>query len=677
MLPTLTPTDLLAPHHARLRAAAAERGLAIGAWADEHLTLPHGGEMRRHDQAKAPYWRPWLARARARILNESITADPTALQVDDIFLCAGAQTGKTNGFLVPLLTWTIACHPRNCGVVLPSDEQVKRWAKHRLMTIVRNSPRLDALLPTGQAAREKSTGARAWFLDACHLFFLNGAVALDLRSQDLPLVLLDEFDALPSNVDGEGDPLALLKKRQETFPGERLLVGISTPTLTDALAWHTLCTGSHERLMIACPACVSHQVLHHTHLIATDATASPDAIVQGDLAAWACPACGALARTREIRAAIAAASVDLVPGPAGGWVPGTWEETTDGPGRWTPSATFDAAGRLATIAPLTGSRRTGWLSAMYSYFVSLGQFLAWERSWDHYTDAERQAHANNNRCEPWRSTVDAISLDQIITLTDAERNRGATYHHGQCPEIPWRLVLSSDQQGALWDRSTFPWILRAYQRDGASWLVDCGQAASIAELEILTQRSWPCGGQSRRVDLTTLDSANGVLVREIRTWCAREPRARLALSGSASLAPDAAYILTEASPKNQQRLCGLPFVFTYNAHWFRDRLYDRIRGLPGTPAWHVAHNAPDYYRASLTAEERLLRDVTIRGRREQRPVWQKRTWTDHRGVLHTRDDNHWWDCETQSLAATTCLGWWKPQAPPRPTGVVGRVGVTA
>ncbi|MCP6275090.1 phage terminase large subunit family protein, partial [Klebsiella pneumoniae] len=56
--------------------------------------------------------------------------------------------------------------------------------------------------------------------------------AASLRSMPVRYLFLDEIDAYPLDVDGEGDPVALAEKRTSTF-ARRKVLKVSTPTTKD------------------------------------------------------------------------------------------------------------------------------------------------------------------------------------------------------------------------------------------------------------------------------------------------------------------------------------------------------------------------------------------------------------------------------------------------------------
>ncbi|MFM2053762.1 MAG: hypothetical protein RL456_1799 [Pseudomonadota bacterium] len=648
--------EVLAAARARYDRADEERSLSIGAWADEHLLLPRGSGSTPHQSDLTPYWRRIHDVARARLLGESLPHDPRAHLVEEITVICSAQIGKTYGLVVPTLAWIAAVAPRDVGVILPSHDDTKQFARNKLRKSFDDSPRLAGLLPRGAESLARKVGAKAWLLDALTLYFLNGAVAQQLRQRDIPVLLEDEFDALPANVDGQGNPLLLAQERQKSFPADRFTLRITTPTTIDAHGWRMLCQGDHQRLLIACEQCGHHQWLDPDR-IETTADASPEAIQIEDLAVWRCARCGRRHRTDDIRRAITRACVVPQFTAAGGWMPGVWEQQRDGTALWTPECSFDLGGRAVLWAQPAGLHRSHWLNSLYSSFITLGRFVRADRDSAASSADDRQTFINNWRNEPFSPRTDGLSADTVATAVA----RVAGYQHGQCPAAAWKLTLSCDQQGISIESSWFPYTVRAWSETGESFLVEAGRVDGFDGLDALAKRTWPVGGIARAVDLITLDTGNGTMMRPIRSWCAQDKVRRLSIAGSGTMAPDHSFTETRASPKNADKMCGCAVYYYYNSNLFRDLLALRIGNHPSVMPWHLPADVPDFYRDSLTAEERVYQETTIKGRPVRRSIWRPKQWTDERGIVHVRKDNHWFDTETQALAATIILGWWKPK----------------
>lgn len=640
------------------RRQAAEASLSIYAWADRELLIPRGSGMVPHRSDVTPYFRYALDLVRDRVDGTGPGAD-----VESITFITATQVGKTFGFLVPTLTWLAALHPRDTAVILPSHDAAKRFFRNKLKRTFEQSPRLADLLPIGAAERATRLGQKAWLLAEMTLHAKNGAVALDLRGDDLPVMLWDEFDALPTNVDGEGSPLVLGSDRQKTFPTERLAVRITTPTDVQGLGWSSFVAGTCERLFVACRGCKALDWLNPAQLVGLDAADTLESIHAGDRARWACRFCGNLHtsddRTAMVRAACRKPGVTA----AGGWIPGAWSQDPEGRGVWTTHAKFDdKTGHLIEAQPAVGTHRTLWLNALYSEFISLGRFLAEDRRTAAASAHERQAFVNGWLAEPFSARVESASAEHVTRLKGVA---GDGYQLGQCPMPMWRIGTFYDQQGMHAEKSWFPFITRAVNQNGDSRLIDTGQIDGFANLELHAAKTWSIGGVVRKADVIGIDSANGPMLPVIAKWCMREKGRRLAISGSGTFSPDHPYSERRPTHKTLQRFHGLPVMYSYNSHMFRDFVFDRMRGAEGEPAWLLPPDVPDWYVESLQSEERVPDVSHLYGRIVNRYVWKPREWVDPQGRLHVRNDNHWWDCEVGWLALLTILGWFaepKPRA---------------
>jgi len=645
-----TRADLLSEAREAMAAAQADRSAAIDDWAAQHILHPRGSGPAPHDPRITPYWRHWLDIARARLLGERLEHDPHATQTEQIYLVCGNQLGKTLGLLLVLWAWALAVAPRATGIVLPRLDDLRRTQRARARPLLDLSARLRGLIPGGLAEQERRLGGRSWQLVGSTTHWLNGGAAIDLRSLDLPLLLADEFDAFAEDIDGEGDPLELLLDRQKTYPLDRLLVGATTPTRVAGHGWRRLCSGSHERLLLACPECGAHHWPDPRHLWGP-ADATPDDMARDDLARWICPTCTAASlTTTDLHRALAQATAQPGWSAAGGWCPGAWnpDDRSPGGGRWEPAAPRDARGHLAAPRPPGGSIRTGWLNSLYSPWISLGQYLAHQRRANHGAEADRVAHVNGWDGEPHSPLRDAIAEADLVQVA-----AGSAYQHGSAPHPCRWIIATLDQQGQHVDRCWFPYVIRGYDQSGASWLIEAGRVDGWDAATALMTRPLLVGGQARNIDLASMDAANGGMVRSIRTWCAADPRRRISLAMSGTMAPDHPYSWEQASAKNAHRLCGLPCVYVANAHHYRDELLATMRAQPRR--WHLPADAPPWYTDSLTAEERVPTRRLVRGRVVEGLIWRPRTYALPNGRVVERTDNHWWDCEVQQVALVSVL----------------------
>ena len=183
--------------------------LDVAAWADAHRYLPSKGaaEPGRWRTDRVPYLRPvmdWL----------SGTHPATR-----VVLMAAAQTGKTECGL----NWVGAFIGTQRGPMLcvqPTLDMAERWSKQRLAPMIDEAPQLRARVAPARSRDSGNTVLLKEFPGG--LVIAAGAnSATGLRSMPARYVFLDEVDAYPPELDGEGDPVSLAEARTATFGRRR------------------------------------------------------------------------------------------------------------------------------------------------------------------------------------------------------------------------------------------------------------------------------------------------------------------------------------------------------------------------------------------------------------------------------------------------------------------------
>jgi hypothetical protein len=81
-------------------------------------------------------------------------------------------------------------------------------------------------------------------------------------------LFLDEIDAYPGDVEGEGDPIALAEARARTFGWRRKILLVSTPTIAglSRIEREYLAT-DQRRYFVPCPHCGHRQHLRFERLV--------------------------------------------------------------------------------------------------------------------------------------------------------------------------------------------------------------------------------------------------------------------------------------------------------------------------------------------------------------------------------------------------------------------------
>ena len=217
--------------------------LTVSQWADKYRMLSNKAS------AEPGPWRT----DRTPYLREIMDCMSSSSPMQKVVFMAGAQLGKTEG-INNVVGYMIAHAPGPAMFVQPTIEMAKRLSKQRLDSLIHETPCLaDKVAP----ARSRDSGNTMFSKEyPGGILLLTGAnSATGLRSAPCRWILLDEVDAFPHDVDGEGDPCALAERRASTFSRRKIIL-TSTPTVKDMSRIETEYLASDQRrYFVPCPHC--------------------------------------------------------------------------------------------------------------------------------------------------------------------------------------------------------------------------------------------------------------------------------------------------------------------------------------------------------------------------------------------------------------------------------------
>lgn len=225
--------------------------LTVSQWADEHrmLSSVSSAEPGRWSTDRTPFLREIMD-------NLSITSPYT-----EVVFQKGTQIGGTecgNNFTGYVIDYA----PGPMLSVMPRVEDAKKNSKIRLAPLIESCPRLRGKVKEQKARDSGNTLLLKEFPGG--LIALAGAnSAAGLRSMPVRYLFLDEEDAYPGDVEGEGDPIDLAKKRTDTFAGKKKVFHVSTPTIEGQSKIESNYLRTDQRkYYVPCPDCGHYQVLN-------------------------------------------------------------------------------------------------------------------------------------------------------------------------------------------------------------------------------------------------------------------------------------------------------------------------------------------------------------------------------------------------------------------------------
>ena len=228
--------------------------LTVSEWADRHRVLSSkaSSEPGRWRTSRTPY---------LKAIMDCLS--PTS-PVERVVFMKGAQVGATETGS-NWIGYVIHHAPGPMMAVWPTVEMAKRNSKQRIDPLIEESPVLCELIAPARSRDSGNTILAKEFRGG--VLVMTGAnSAVGLRSMPVRYLFLDEVDAYPLDVEGEGDAISLAEARTRTFARRKIFI-VSTPTIAGASAIEREYEASDQRrYFVPCPHCSHRQWLRFEQL---------------------------------------------------------------------------------------------------------------------------------------------------------------------------------------------------------------------------------------------------------------------------------------------------------------------------------------------------------------------------------------------------------------------------
>ena len=370
----------------------------------------------------------------------------------------GAQVGASEGGNC-WLGYIMHHVPAPALAVQPTVVRAKRFSRQRIDPLLEETPALRERVAPPRARDSGNTMLSKEFPGG--ILVLTGAnSAVGLRSMTARFLFLDEVDAYPGDVEGEGDPIALAEARARTFGWRRKAYLVSTPTIAGRSRIEREYQASDQRrFYLPCPHCGAVQWLRFERLIWTKG--APETV------AYHCEAC-------------------------------------DGPIAEHHKTAMLAAGEWRATAVAADPHTIGFhISALYS---PVG-WLSWEqiaRDWESAQGKPEDLKTFRNTVlgETWQDRGEAPDWERLV-------ERREDFRIGMVPPSALVLTAGVDVQDDRLECDVWGWA-----EGHTSWLVDHVVIPSSPRerepwdsLAKLLARDWPRpGGGAMRIAKACVDT---------------------------------------------------------------------------------------------------------------------------------------------------------------------------
>ena len=216
--------------------------LTVSQWADSYRQLS------RETSAEAGQWNTDRAPYQREIMDSVNNAD-----VEKVVIMSSAQVGKTE-FLLNIVGYYIDYDPSPIMLVQPTKKEAEIFSKSRLDMMIRDTKTVNEKVASSKSRDGGNTTLYKQFMGG-YIKLVGANTSKGLAGAPIRIVLMDEVDRFPIDVDGEGDPVSLAEKRTNNFWNKKKVL-VSTPTLKGASKIESEYNNSTmEEWHVPCPSC--------------------------------------------------------------------------------------------------------------------------------------------------------------------------------------------------------------------------------------------------------------------------------------------------------------------------------------------------------------------------------------------------------------------------------------
>jgi phage terminase large subunit GpA-like protein len=186
--------------------------VTVSAWAERSRKLLDNGAVVGWRNDVVPYMREPMDMITSRRYRGAAFAGP-------------ARTGKTDGLVVNTIGQKICCDPGDIRVIHMDQAAAREFSIKKVSSLIRYTPDVKTRQATGRFSDNifDKRFVGNMMLD------IGWPVISKLSASDIPTMLLTDYDRMPDDIDGEGNPFDLAMKRTQTFGSRGMTAAESSP----------------------------------------------------------------------------------------------------------------------------------------------------------------------------------------------------------------------------------------------------------------------------------------------------------------------------------------------------------------------------------------------------------------------------------------------------------------
>ncbi|MCK3083969.1 phage terminase large subunit family protein [Escherichia coli] len=177
-----------------------------------------------------------------------------------IVLMTSAQIGKTT-ILNGVLFYKSAIDPGNAGVLQSTAKETTQWLSGKIKPMIDASEEMQKIVTDKNDRNAVNNTSQIQLRNGGFWYFMSLNSPSHLRGKTLPLLLLDEVDAVDTDTE-EGNPIMIAEQRATTFGSDARIFISSTPTGKYGAINTQYEASDRRKFHIDCPHCGrSHELV--------------------------------------------------------------------------------------------------------------------------------------------------------------------------------------------------------------------------------------------------------------------------------------------------------------------------------------------------------------------------------------------------------------------------------
>ena len=218
-------------------------------WADRHFYLPREStaEYGRFRSSRTPF-----------IIEPLDDLSPSSPTETVVLVKPTQQAGTTIGLI--FIAGAIDMYPGPMLMIMPTDAMARAFSKKKLMPSIKATPRLQGKIKEPRSRQSNNTILHKDFPGGSIMLTGSGSGA-SYRSESIKYLLIDDFDGIEVDIEGEGDPKTLADRRTGTFPGRKVFLNSTTTRKETSNIERAYEASSQGKFNGPCPHCGRFQYL--------------------------------------------------------------------------------------------------------------------------------------------------------------------------------------------------------------------------------------------------------------------------------------------------------------------------------------------------------------------------------------------------------------------------------